>query len=167
MKKYLKHIIFCLSCVGGSIFSQTVTPNVVSAQGGFNTSTAGSISWTLGEISTETYSITSNYITQGFQQPKLSIASLVPTIDLHSEIAVYPNPVSSNLIVNFRNPGLEKANVEIFDVQGKKLLSEKLNNTVNMETNYSFENYQAGIYLLTISNESGSKKISYKITKAN
>ena len=167
MKKFLKHIIVGLGCLGGSIFSQTVTPNVVAVQGGFNTSPAGSVSWTIGELSTESYSTTSNYITQGFQQPKLSIASLVPSIDLHSQIAVYPNPVSSDLTVNFKNPGFEKANIEIIDVQGKKLLSEKVNNAMNMKTNYSFENYPAGIYLLNISDESGSKKITYKITKAN
>ena len=167
MKKYLAPTIFCLTCLFSSVFSQTVTPDVIAAQGDFNTSTAGSVSWTLGEISIETYSVSTNYLTQGFQQPKSGVASFVPTIDLHSQIAVYPNPVSNSLVVNFKNPGFEKANVEIYDMQGKKLFSEKLNHTVNQESVYSFENYQAGIYLLNISDGDGNKKISYKITKIN
>lgn len=52
-----------------SAFCQTLTPDVIATSGDYFTETNGSITWTLGEIATQTYSSGGNILTQGFQQP--------------------------------------------------------------------------------------------------
>jgi hypothetical protein len=49
--------------------SQSLSPTVISSSGGYFTGTSLSLSWTLGEIATETFSNGGCILTQGFQQP--------------------------------------------------------------------------------------------------
>ena len=49
--------------------AQTASPQVVASSGDYYQGANASLSWTLGEIATETYSNGSNILTQGFQQP--------------------------------------------------------------------------------------------------
>ena len=49
--------------------AQSVSPQVVASSGDYYQGTNASLSWTLGEIATETYSNGSTILTQGFQQP--------------------------------------------------------------------------------------------------
>ncbi len=49
--------------------AQSVSPQVVASSGDYYQGTNASLSWTLGEIATETYSNGSIILTQGFQQP--------------------------------------------------------------------------------------------------
>ncbi|MFU8843753.1 MAG: hypothetical protein ACNA7V_08100 [Bacteroidales bacterium] len=58
-------IIGCFFDISG----QTLTPEVISSSGGYFESTNASVSWTLGETVTETFTGTSFILTQGFQQP--------------------------------------------------------------------------------------------------
>ncbi len=51
------------------LMSQSVSPEVISSSGDYFEGSNASISWTLGEIATETYSNGSVILTQGFQQP--------------------------------------------------------------------------------------------------
>ncbi|MCD4746833.1 MAG: hypothetical protein K8R58_11100 [Bacteroidales bacterium] len=52
-----------------AVTAQSVSPEVVASAGDYFEGTNASLSWTLGEIATETYSNGSNILTQGFQQP--------------------------------------------------------------------------------------------------
>lgn len=58
-----------LSLMALGLFSQTLSPVIVSSAGGYATGATASLSWTLGEIATETLSNGSYILTQGFQQP--------------------------------------------------------------------------------------------------
>ncbi|MCF8403889.1 MAG: hypothetical protein K9H58_08090 [Bacteroidales bacterium] len=51
------------------LFSQSVSPEVISSAGDYYQGATVSLSWTLGEIATETYSNGNYILTQGFQQP--------------------------------------------------------------------------------------------------
>jgi hypothetical protein len=167
MKKYIIHIVFGLVCISGIAVSQTVTPNVVASQGDFFTSTPGSVSWTLGEISVETYSISSNYVTQGFQQPRWANIMGIASYNDDNSLSVYPNPVSEQLYIQFKTRVFENGTVEVYNMQGQKLSSEKLPGTMDNKYSIPFTAYNSGIYLLNISNEAGNKKVSYRICKAN
>ena len=52
-----------------TITAQSVSPEVVASAGDYFEGTNASLSWTLGEIATETYSNGNIILTQGFQQP--------------------------------------------------------------------------------------------------
>lgn len=64
-------------------------------------------------------------------------------------IALYPNPVKSNL--NFSLPNAEKiAKIAVYNVAGQTILSQEISqNTINLE------NLKAGVYLVTVTNTNG------------
>jgi hypothetical protein len=66
MKTLLTFFAFTIIC---SVKSQSLSPTVISSSGGYFTGTSASLSWTLGEIATETFNNGSYILTQGFQQP--------------------------------------------------------------------------------------------------
>jgi len=51
------------------LIAQSVSPEVISSAGDYYEGANASLSWTLGEIATETYDNGTNILTQGFQQP--------------------------------------------------------------------------------------------------
>ena len=60
------------------IFSQEHTLKVIGSCGGNSITSFGSIAWTIGEVSIETYQTTHAHFTQGFHQPnKLSVIKRV------------------------------------------------------------------------------------------
>jgi len=73
------------------------------------------------------------------------------------ESSIYPNPTKG--IVNVDIPGLtEIATIIVYDLQGRQILLKETN---QVTTSFGIENFQDGIYLVTIQNEQGS--ISKKI----
>jgi len=52
-----------------NVHAQSLIPVVVSSQGGFYTSPVISVSWTIGEVMSETFSQSNHFLTQGFHQP--------------------------------------------------------------------------------------------------
>ena len=55
--------------------AQTISPQVISTSGSSYSAGGNSVSWTLGQIATETYSLPSVTLTQGFQQPNYLVIS--------------------------------------------------------------------------------------------
>jgi len=51
------------------LHGQSLTPQVIASSGGYFTNGSGSLSWTIGETITETFTAGSSQLTQGFQQP--------------------------------------------------------------------------------------------------
>jgi len=64
---------FSIIIIGGllsfAVAAQSLSPEVIASSGDYYENANASLSWTLGEIATETYSGGSNILTQGFQQP--------------------------------------------------------------------------------------------------
>ena len=77
----MKKILFCLVIffIPFVISAQSVSPEVISSSGDYFEGVNGSLSWTLGEIATETYTAGNIILTQGFQQP---ITVAISGIDL-------------------------------------------------------------------------------------
>jgi hypothetical protein len=69
--KTMKHCItfFLTALIPAFISAQSVSPQVVSSAGDYFEGTNASLSWTLGEIATETFNSENVILTQGFQQP--------------------------------------------------------------------------------------------------
>src|ERR1041385_2952052 len=54
-----------------NISAQTLSPRVTASGGGYATSAAASLSWTMGETNIKTLQSGATVLTQGFQQPEL------------------------------------------------------------------------------------------------
>ena len=65
---------------------------VVSSGGESQSVTGYQVSWTLGETVIETISSGGNILTQGFQQPKLSLTPVTDLLYPDIKMKVFPNP---------------------------------------------------------------------------
>lgn len=79
---------------------------------------------------------------------------------------IYPNPVESNINVEFDIVSSSSFNVSIFDIVGRQILSKEIElgsgfQTVSIPVNY----LKAGIYILDIKSKDGSVSKTQKIIK--
>jgi hypothetical protein len=75
MKKV--HVFLVTFLIPFLLAAQSVSPEVISSSGDYFEGPNASLSWTLGEIATETYTAGNVILTQGFQQPiTVSIAGI-------------------------------------------------------------------------------------------
>lgn len=79
---------------------------------------------------------------------------------LTGEITVFPNPASSKVAVQLGQYGTAGSQLTLSNGQGKTLFSEPVQGAERM---LDLTRYPAGLYLLTLSNESG--RVTRKITK--
>ena len=163
MKKKLFFAFVLMGTNFVSIYAQSFQPTVIGSSGTFATSLSGSMSWTVGEVMTETYSPTNNFFTQGFHQPFPLLATII-TNPVVPNIVVYPNPITDNLIIDLSNQK-GNFNIEIFDMQGKLLRTETFSSG-NTLINISFHEFANGTYLLNIINFNTNIFSSYKINKS-
>lgn len=84
-----------------TVAAQSLSPEVIASLGEYYQNANNSISYTLGEIATETYSAGSNILTQGFQQP---VSVTIHGIDL--DLLVYlEGPYSGTQMTTALNTG--------------------------------------------------------------
>ncbi|MBK7667912.1 MAG: T9SS type A sorting domain-containing protein [Sphingobacteriaceae bacterium] len=67
--------------------------------------------------------------------------------DLENEIVVYPNPANDYLDIKSLNNFTDKLNVEVFDVIGKKVLSQT---STSSNLHMNCENLEQGLYVMRI-----------------
>jgi hypothetical protein len=159
MKKAL--LTFFIIAIVKFCFAQTISPEVIASDGEHFVGTNAQLSWTIGEVMTETYSSGSNQLTQGFHQTNLT-STLIKNIDQGFELSVFPNPVSEQLII--KSGETSKAYFfNIFDNKGKLILTKpsQSNNSQIIDVSH----FSTGIYFLNVI-DSESKTIKcFKINK--
>lgn len=164
MRKRRVILGLCLvACLGKA---QTVTPTVYSNQGAYNAAAGGSISWTVGEPISETYTSANNKTTMGFHQPELGVATLIKEQGNAVEVLVFPNPVKDALTVSFKDLDNGIYKMELFDDLGKliyKTETEIKYDSKQVSVNMSL--YAAGNYYLRVANSNLNKTV--KVTKTH
>jgi len=80
-----------------------------------------------------------------------------------NNILIFPNPVSDRLNIKLLGNEPEKIEIRILSLLGQELMFKKFNSHQLKIFNFSFLNYNKGIYILII--ESSGKIISYRIIK--
>lgn len=167
MNMMKKTILIILSLVViTTVKAQTVTPVVLANDGGYAPLSNGSISWSIGEPVSETYTGTNNILTMGFHQPELTLINMMQEQGEDVKILVFPNPVKEVLSVNLKGLNYGKYTIELNDAIGKLIYRSETNVT---EDSYIFQlkvnETAAGNYFLRVSNTSFTKTV--KITKVN
>lgn len=157
MNKYLLLTIGVTFCT--SINAQSTSPEVLASSGEHFTGTNAQLSWSLGELITETYSIATNQLTQGFHQTNLILSSIEDLTTDYS-IDVYPNPTSNYISVETLKNN-ELMNIEIFDINGKLIYHE----TFTEKTIINVKNYNNGSYFFKISNQKNQFIKTFQILK--
>ncbi|MBC7864735.1 MAG: T9SS type A sorting domain-containing protein [Bacteroidia bacterium] len=145
------------------IFCQSTTsPEVIASSGDYNSGPSASLSWTLGEIVTETVGNGANTLTQGFQQPFLQNTTGIINLSTQA-VSVFPNPVSDELFITL--PKESEFSVFIIkDLSGKEIHTEKIMPGFILQK-VEMQNYTAGIYFIQILSSTGKSNSIFKIIK--
>ncbi|TVQ92998.1 MAG: T9SS C-terminal target domain-containing protein [Bacteroidetes bacterium] len=158
----MKHLIPILLIIICKMIPQNLNAQEVVASGGNYYDTGQiSISWTLGETMIETFGSTDLILTQGFQQPVLSVSTLIEDPGLDFQITAFPNPTRGH--VNISTDLLQADNLiyRVYDMQGRFIISNRLDGT---QTRVAFDDYNPGTYFIRIIRDDIPVKI-FKIIK--
>jgi hypothetical protein len=149
---------------GGYLFSQSISPDVVASAGDYFSNGTISISWTLGEVATETIGNGTYTLTQGFQQPDYLVTAVPKYLNPKFEVTLYPNPATD--IVKLTIKGNENFDllVNLYDAIGRELLTSKVLAGVS-EKDIDMSAYRAGIYFVKISQTNGEGLKTIQVAK--
>jgi len=102
-------------------------------------------------ISSGGYQGTQQYTNHSINSIQVSSPVLsLNEFELKSTIQVYPNPTSNNVKIDFQD--LENVNVEVLDLNGRILFSQKVNSNSNA---INIERLSSGIYSFKINSNQG------------
>ena len=137
-----------------------IAQEVISSGGDFCKNTYGSVTYTIGEPAIESYSNTSNIITQGFNQTKLTVTSTFTIPELNFTITAFPNPTQEFVII--KTTEFNDLYFQLFNETGQLIEKNKLNGT---ETLLTFNKYSSGNYLIKINSLQNKEIKNFKIVK--
>jgi len=152
--------ILCMLSVSG----QQLCPEVISSAGDYFKGSEATLSWTIGETVIETFTGTNCILTQGFQQPFISVTGIKKLEDKNLKIKVFPNPASDFLNVRFIATEKIDLIIELIDLNGKVLLNEKVV-TDQLIKQINLKYVKPGSYFLRIRTANGKILEIYKIQK--
>ena len=162
MKKSIKITLsFCLFVFGTKgLYSQS---NTVSA-GGQATGAGGSISYSIGQINYNTTTGGGITISEGLQSAyEISTVTGIEEKNINLSASVYPNPSTGFLILNVEDNKIENYTYQIIDIQGKIIISNKLEKN---QTNISIAELTNASYYINVLNNNKPIK-QFKIIKTN
>ncbi len=129
------------------------------------TQSNGSVSFVLGELVVQTQTdANGNTISSGFSAQSTTITTVSEPNKEVLSVNVYPNPTSDLLYVDVLNTQLNWVYIDIVDLQGKQISSEKyagMSNHIGINTS----SYTAGTYTLLLKDENANVLGSYKLIK--
>lgn len=80
-------------------------------------------------------------------------------------VQVYPNPIESNMVINFQNAIEGDIRLEVFDIQGRLLEQTTLTTSLkNGAIDFNTNSWAGGVYIVKITN--GTNQSVHKITKS-
>ncbi len=160
MKFLLSFVLYIPACI---LFSQASDQHIIAPQGGYTRSETFTVSWTIGDLVTETIIQDQAILTQGFQQPVILVQEVASDIQNELVAKVFPNPFGNEINISILN-GEKEYYVDLFDPAGNRLSRIQ---SKKSEEIIQLEDLPAAQYLLRISLiESESTKV-FKITKSH
>lgn len=154
--------IFCfitMVLLASSLMAQSLSPEVTAISGEFFQGQNHSLSWTLGEIVTETIASSDHILTQGFQQDFPAPFAIEEQFSSEQVILAYPNPVKDFLTIASKKE-MHDADIHVFDVHSTEIYHARMNGS---KTLLNLSSLPAGMYFIRISDINYSK--AFKIHK--
>lgn len=143
----------------GVVSAQSMTPEVIGAAGTHASGTNVQMSWTVGELSTETFAGSGQQLSQGFHQTLLTVTALETALP-EADIQVFPNPVSETLRARWTQPD-QSFYFVLMDMSGKVLLQKEV--AGSLETEFNLTGFPSGNYILQTRSESGTIGKNFKV----
>ncbi len=160
IKKYAIPI-YC-SCLlllcGSSIYAQ----KGVVASGGEASGSGGTVSYSIGQVDYIATSGGNGNTNEGLQQPyEFFTMGIEDNLEISLLLSVYPNPTTTFVNLKIDKENLENLSYELYDMDGKKLSSQKIKDKI---TNIPMELFPSATYILQVLNSTDKIK-SFKIIK--
>ena len=152
---YLFLSMFCCTVV----FAQ----QVVTTGGATSQTALGGISYTIGEVVTETLTTSGTTLTQGFQQTNLKVTAISEIANLGFAITAFPNPATDFVKLSLSDDKVKGLRYVLFDMNGKTITDKQFE---GIETIISFLGISPASYILKIFSDQKEVK-SFKIIKLN
>lgn len=152
--------------IGGLVQAQSIAPQSVNSAGAKMTQTNGSLSFTVGElvIVPQTDS-QGNTLGGGFTAGATITTASVQEPDARIlNVKVFPNPTTDLVTVSIQQTNLTQLVVEVIDLNGKVLSSEKyagITNSIGIHT----ASWISGTYFLNLKTTQNQLLGTYKIVK--
>lgn len=158
--KYIKKLVFIFFLFGFEISSWAQA--TVAAAGNNATGSAGTASFSVGQVAYLNIQGTNGSVVQGVQHAyELYTVSTNPISDIILSMTVFPNPVGEVIQLIVENENLENLYYQLYDLRGKLILDHKID---NRETSISMENMANSTYFLKVNNNNNELK-TFKIIK--
>lgn len=81
--------------------------------------------------------------------------------NLEPIFSIYPNPNKGEFTVSLTNPLTDKIEIELYDINGRRIYSKAYNATTNFSTLVQLNNVQSGMYLVYL--KDGERTITRKL----
>ncbi|MEO7976543.1 T9SS type A sorting domain-containing protein [Flavobacterium sp.] len=142
--------------------SQVNAQEAVATTGGDASGTNGNVSYTVGQVVYTTNTGTNGSMAQGVQQPyEIQTVLGLDNFNINLQMGVYPNPTSNWLVLEIKNSVIENVNYQLFDLNGRLILNEKINSET---TTINLEQFPSAVYLLKVL-ENNKEVKTFKIIK--
>ncbi|MCK4678000.1 MAG: T9SS type A sorting domain-containing protein [Bacteroidales bacterium] len=160
--KYIKSLVLIifLLLLFSDIEAQNYTTlaEVVSAGGGASTGSNYSNFGVVGETFVNHCAAGEDYLTCiGFIYASSGLCVGIINVDNNQYIKIFPNP--ANVILNIESEGIESLVVEIFNINGKKVKSNEVKNSLLIS------DLPNGVYIVRIKGKNGKLLKTEKIVK--
>jgi hypothetical protein len=142
-------------------FAGAKAQQAVSTAGTYFENESGSVSWTLGEVFTETLSAGETILTQGFQQPSILLGTFYENPESDFQLTAFPNPTKAFVTLHADLNQSENLEYKLFDIRGSLILSDRL---AGDHTRIALDDHHPGIYFLNVHSEGVLLKV-FKIIK--
>lgn len=152
--------------------AQSVSPEVLSSNGGSAQTSSIQLDWTIGEIAIETLNTSAGIYTEGFHQPAVIVEFIPDSYDpkgtsgitMFNGIRVTPNPASTFLNVHFTMEHAPRIHYQLMSADGTPV---KKGDGFAKEGDMHIElsGLPAGIYVLRFHDDPGTFFPVYKISK--
>ena len=156
MKKYILGTLFFLAPF--FIISQ----EIISSIGGVSSGSGGTSSYTIGQVFFNTIESDNGSLVQGVQQPfEFQTLSTPALLTVQLTAVTYPNPTTDFVLLKILDTALENLQYTLFDLNGKTIVSKKIN---SFSTRITMKNFAIGLYLLKLTKNNQPLK-TFKIIK--
>jgi hypothetical protein len=161
MKKVIERFLVILFCYGFCTLLRG--QETIPATGGNGSGSGGTVSYTIGQVTYNTFSGTNGSVAQGVQQPyEISVVTAVENTEgITLEYIVYPNPTSGLIKLILKPFDCENWRFRLYDLNSIILQDKKIENE---EIEISLKNLSASTYFLKILNNNREVKV-FKIVK--
>ncbi len=153
-------LVFCFALLGSySASAQTVSPQVLNATGTTTSLKTMELSWSVGEPATATLSTSGTILTQGFLQPDVRVHnSSIETINVSSDISVFPNPVHDHLYMTESRDVVET--MSLYNALGQRIIEQKFDSQA-----LDMSPLKPGIYFINLVSYGQKEVHTFKIIK--